>query len=184
MKKVLLLLMSLVLTFGVFAQTTQKVTVNKSDLTPDQLAKIESKVQMDEMKDKVEQYGEWVGIGGEVGVAIKEGLSAVVDVADKFGSTKVGEFTMLMVGWKVMGKDLIKIILGLLFITIFSILTFKFYKDTFYIKKFKVKDPGLFKYPKEYKIIEPKLDDDIHWLKLCFLVGYFLAIWITYAIMF
>lgn len=47
----------------------------------------------------------WKGIGQEIGIATKEGLTSVMDVAEKFGTTNVGRFVMFMVAWKVMGQD-------------------------------------------------------------------------------
>ena len=38
----------------------------------------------------------WAGIGREIGIATREGLNAVVDSANKFGSTRVGTFIMLI----------------------------------------------------------------------------------------
>lgn len=55
---------------------------------------------------------QWVGVGREIGVATKEGLSAVVDEANRFGATKVGNFVLVMVAWKIIGKQLLAVILG------------------------------------------------------------------------
>lgn len=56
---------------------------------------------------------EWIGIGKEIGIATREGLTAVVDTAEKFGSTKVGTFVMVMIAWKIMAKDVLGIIIGI-----------------------------------------------------------------------
>ncbi len=56
---------------------------------------------------------EWVGIGKEIGVATREGLNAVVDTAEKFGSTKVGTFVMVMIAWKIMAKEVLGVVLGI-----------------------------------------------------------------------
>ena len=55
----------------------------------------------------------WVGIGKEIGIATKEGLNSVVDVSDKFSKTNVGMFVMLMVAWRIVGHDLLRVVLGL-----------------------------------------------------------------------
>jgi len=55
---------------------------------------------------------EWIGIGREIGIATREGLDAVIGSAEKFGTTKVGTFIMCMVAWKIIGKDLLGIVLG------------------------------------------------------------------------
>lgn len=56
---------------------------------------------------------QFLGIGKEIGEATKEGLNAVVDVAEKFGSTKVGTFVMVMIAWKIVAKDILGIVLGI-----------------------------------------------------------------------
>ena len=55
----------------------------------------------------------WIGIGREIGIATKEGLSAVVDVSEKFGATNVGRFVMVMVAWRIIGKDAVRIVFGI-----------------------------------------------------------------------
>lgn len=55
---------------------------------------------------------EWAGVGREVGIATKEALGAVVDSAEKFGSTKVGTFVMIMVAWKLMAKEVLAVVIG------------------------------------------------------------------------
>lgn len=111
MKKLFTLLsLMFVLSLGALAQ---EITVDLADLTPDQLTKIKAEKALENaekeieiMKNKMEMYGDWVGIGGEVGTAVKEGLGAVVDVADDFGKTDVGKYTMILIAWKVIGKDI------------------------------------------------------------------------------
>jgi hypothetical protein len=55
----------------------------------------------------------WVGVGREIGTATREGLAAVVDQAERFGSTKVGTFIMAMVAWRIIGQDVVRIVLGI-----------------------------------------------------------------------
>lgn len=59
-----------------------------------------------------ESVSKWVGIGREIGIATKEGLSAVITESEHFGTTKVGNFVMILVAWKVIGKDLLGVVLG------------------------------------------------------------------------
>lgn len=92
--------------------TTPKTGDPTSYMTPEQLAKYEADIRVAELQKKLDIYGNWVGVGGEVGTAVREGLNAVVDVADKFGKTDVGRFTMILVAWKVIGKDIMRIVLG------------------------------------------------------------------------
>lgn len=55
----------------------------------------------------------WIGMGREVGIATREGLNAVVDTAEKFGTTKVGTFVLVMVAWNIMAKQVLGVILGI-----------------------------------------------------------------------
>ena len=193
MKKIFVLLLLFVLTsMGtvVMSQSTsEKITVNTSDLTADQLAKITAEKQLVELEKKYETYGKWVGVGGEIGTAIKEGLSSVVDVADKFGGTQVGKFTMIMIAWKIIGKDILIIVFGVLFATIFTIFIFKYHKNNFTTHRIVVEDNGWkFWLPKKYEIVRETTGKDkyegyelVKWLNIVMLIGGYA---ITYAIMF
>ena len=174
---------------SVSAQTTgTQVGDPTSYMTPAQLAKYENDIKTAELEKKLETYGEWVGVGGEVGIAVREGLNAVVDVADKFGGTDVGKFTMILVAWKVVGKDLVRIILGILFIIAISILIFRVYKNTFMVKRVMVERTpnGWFqRATKEYTVVEPDNDwDGYNFVRVLMIILYAGAFGITYAIMF
>jgi hypothetical protein len=192
MKKILFLSFCLMLFFVVccpkiHAQTEeQKITVKTSDLTADQLAKIMLEQKNAELQKKIETYGKWVGVGGEVGTAIKEGLNAVVDVSDKFSKTDVGKFTMIMIAWKVIGKDILSIIIGLLFFIVMTCVLIFSFKRTCIPHKVCIKNPGFLKYPKEYEYIEPKLKvgDGLYAYGFLHLALFMGLIGITYAIMF
>ena len=168
-----------------FAQVNEKITVNTNDLTVDQLAKIQLEQANAELQKKLDTYGKWVGVGGEVGTAVKEGLTAVVDVADKFGKTDVGKFTMYMVAWKVMGKDVIKIIIGLLFFIVFASILIYTFKRLTKEHRILIENPGFMKYPKKYQVIEATFDaEDTTIIAVIFIIAFFIGIWITYAVMF
>ena len=170
------------------AQTPQKVGDPTTYMTAEQLAKYQSDIHIADLEKKLETYGNWVGVGGEVGNAIEEGLTAVVDVADKFTGTDVGKFTMILVAWKVVGKDAVRILLGFIFLIAISFLFVKVYKGYYRPKKVPTKRVAFFKRfveSVEYKIIEP----DRNWegfnaipiVMLCLYAG---AVGVTYAIMF
>lgn len=116
MKRIFLILFALSLfAMDVNAQTSQKdekIVVNSSDLTADQLAAIKARKQSEALINQVETYGKFAGIGKEVGVAIKEGLTAVKDVAVEFSDTNVGMFTMVLIAWKVAGDDIMSFVVG------------------------------------------------------------------------
>lgn len=163
------------------AQTTvpqpEKIVVNKADLTTSQLLKIESDAKIAELQKKLDTYGNWVGVGGEIGTAIKEGLTAVVDVADKFGGTNVGKFTMVMVAWKVIGKDLTRIGLGLIFIIFSTTFILYVYRKNYVTRKVLMKGNRLlFWQPREYKLVEPTTYEGyefVRWLYVAMFLGTF-----------
>ncbi len=191
MKKILSVFTILMLSVVAFTPKTysqvqdQKITVRQSDLTPDQLAKIKLQEANDELQKKVDTYGKWIGVGGEIGTAVKDGLNAVVDVADKFGSTNVGKFTMTMIAWKVIGKDIVKIILGLIFFITYTWVLIYSYKRTCTARRVLLSNPGFMKYPKTYQIVESKFEDEgLAWMIVLHIVLFLISIWITYSIMF
>jgi hypothetical protein len=191
MKKVIVFLMLAIFAVACCpkanAQVTtqpEKITVNASDLTVDQLAKIKAQQEVETLQKKLETYGKWVGVGGEIGNAVKEGLNAVVDVSDKFGKTDVGRFTMVMVAWKIIGKDLVRIALGLLFIIIFTFVLLRSYKN-YCTRRILIKSNGWkFWLPKEYQVVKPESFDGFQFVKILHVFLMIGAFGITYAIMF
>lgn len=179
------LIMLLLITVMASSQAVEKVVVNANDLTPEQLIKINEQKKIDAVEQKIETYGKWVGVGGEIGVAIKDGLNAVVDVSDKFGKTDVGRFTMIMIAYKIMGKDIIRIFIGLLFILLFTFFIFRYYRTTFLVQKIVIEDNGWkFWLPKKYELREPDTYEGYQFVKFLTLVAFVGGYGIAYAIMF
>lgn len=167
------------------SEPVEQILVNATDLTPAQLQKIKTETELAELKKKVETYGNWVGVGKEVGIAIKEGLLAVVDVSEKFGDTKVGKFTMILIAYKIIGKDLLRIAIGLIFLTIFIIFMFRYYKTTFTTHRVKTSNNGWkFWLPNTYEIVEPTTYDGYEFVKWLTIVELIAGFGITFAIMF
>lgn len=171
------------------AQSTnapKMITVPVDDLTVDQLAKIEAEKQLAMMEDKLETYGKWVGVGGEIGTAINDGLGAVVTSAEEFGKTEVGFFTMALIAWKVAGKDLVRIGFGFVLFVVFTIMMIYMWKQFFTDRRMRTKGAWYqFWVTKEYEIKEHNDRwDGYYFVKSAwwaFLLG---GYGITYAIMF
>lgn len=87
------------------SQATETVTINKSDLTPEQLAKLQTQAQVQQITSNVKIASEWAGTGKEIGIAIKDGLGAASDGVVNFAATPPGKLTMFLIAWKVMYKD-------------------------------------------------------------------------------
>lgn len=86
------------------SQDATTVIVKKSDLTAEQLAKVQSQ----QVKERLGEYGEYAEMGRGIGLAVSESLKAG-DVAVNFSKTDVGKFTMFLIAWKVMAKDIISV---------------------------------------------------------------------------
>lgn len=173
---------------GINAQTTtpvsEKIVVDVSDLTPEQIATLKEKERLRTLEEKIEHYGKWVGMGEEIGIAVKEALMAVVDVSEKFGETKVGQFTLAMVAWKVVGQDILRVILGLIFQFVITVMLFKSLRQM-YPRKYVTKSNGwMFWLPKEYEIKEPEHHDGFAFVKILHIFLLAGSFGLTYAIMF
>jgi len=150
--------MSSVTIFGQAPTVAEElVSVPKSMLSKEQLRQVEVNNIMENISNP-EEYNSIMAYGRAVGVAISDGLSAVVDQADRFGSTNVGQFTMYIIAFKVIGAKLIAIVGGLFFwIFGMAILIYIRKKLVTPIRVVKVNE-GLFK-RKEYEILPSMLDE-------------------------
>ena len=186
MKNLLVLLILCLITLQGIGQTDQpeKIVVNVTDLTPDQVAKVKAQNELDQTSQKMQTLGKWAGYGKEVGVAIKEGLNAVVDVADKFGSTDVGKFTMYMIAWKIMGREAVAILLGSFILIIVTIVIFISFRRMYPRKILMKGNRLLFWQDKEYKIIEPRTFEGMELVKILHIFILIGAYGIIFAIMF
>jgi hypothetical protein len=92
---------------------------------------------------------------------------------------------MTLISWKVIGQDIVRIILGLFFFTVLTIIEIKIYRRVVMSRKELIKDPGFLKYPKEYQIVESNCDgEETIWMTVILLVVFLVGIWITCGIMF
>lgn len=139
---------------SLFAQVDDRIVVNKKDLPPDLVQQLESK------KD-LEKYAEYVGVGKEIGIAISEGLKAVVDEADHFSNTNVGLFTMILIGWSIVGRDLVQIIIGVPIFFIGLFIMIRYYRKTYFTQKVVTEKSGFFLWPtKKYTYRDPEVSPD------------------------
>lgn len=109
MKYLTSLFLVLIFAVAAFAQQPNMVTVDVNQLTPE----ARSQIELAQTKEKIAQYGSWVGVGSEVGSAIDAGLTAVAKHADNIADTKLGMFAMVIIAYKVIGTDLVQLVVGL-----------------------------------------------------------------------
>lgn len=169
----LLLLMAACVPASAQTTTPSKVGNPEAYLTPEQLAKYQSDINIAELEKKVKTYGDWVGVGG----------------AGKFGNTDVGKFTMVLVAWKVVGKDIMKIFLGLVFFIVFTVIVIYSFRTTCIERRilYKNNPQGFWKRNiKEWEIVEPRFGDQegLGWIRIAHIAFFLIGIGITSGIMF
>jgi hypothetical protein len=160
------------------------LTIANTDLSQKEFQQLPVEVQQQilEVKSKgpttVENVGEWVGLGKEVGVAVNEALGAVTKTASEFGETKLGKLTIVLVIWKVVGEDIIQLGFAFIWIFLVTFLAFFVYYKYGKTKRHLIKETyneETKKYDKEWRIIEP---EDIYmnasWIIL--IIGYIISI--------
>lgn len=96
----------LVLSCGAQQMGDELVTVPKRYVSADGIAKAQQ-------QSSVDAIGNWAGVGREIGIAVREGLNGVVDLSERFGKAEVGRFVLFMVAWKILGHELLAVVLGI-----------------------------------------------------------------------
>lgn len=149
----------------------ETIVVRKSDLTKEQLAKVDA----EEMQKRVDRYGKWVGIGHEVGTAVNESLVAVTANAQNFSNTTPGKVAIFLVVYKVIGRDILGVLISLVILFIglpIWIWSYRKYIPHSYLVKETVAEDGKHKI-REYGYGYSKLDEDLatgwaigHWVVL------------------
>lgn len=111
MKKLLLILFGL-LAFSAYSQVT---------LSEEDFKKLPKEVQQQIRPDstnvvikKLEETSKAVSIGREIGTAVNETLTAVSDNVIKIAESDVGKTAVGIAVWKLMWKDIVGIIVGLI----------------------------------------------------------------------
>lgn len=117
MKKVLILLIFSFLTcFVTFAQNSSDGTVI---ITAEQYNALPINVKESiEKENTYKTIGKWAGLGKEIGEGVNGALMAIEGSATRISETTLGKTAMNVVVWKFVGKDIIRIIIGILVLTI------------------------------------------------------------------
>lgn len=146
------------------AQESSVVSVDVSTLSPavQKALKSELAVKNAELKrlaqntiikNEINTYAEWAGKGKEIGTAVSEGLHAVKDVTLELADSDVGQVTIWLIVWKVAGKDVVQIIVGLLLLIVSTIVIVSSYTRTF---KRKVLIKGGWRQEKEWRVVDSR----------------------------
>lgn len=141
-----LLVIALLCTGLMYAQE-KTYTVKESQLTAQQKASLT-------IQEQQQNVSSWVGVGKEVGTAMREGLSALNTEVNKFSESPAGQFTMFVIAYKVIGNDVFHFIIGFPFLVIGFFVWVFFYWKNCTVRRVVVKSEGpWFHKTKEYKII-------------------------------
>lgn len=81
------------------------ITVDENSLPSEVLAKLKAQQKVEQVTESLTTGKEWAEMGRAIGIATREGLSAVSDETAKFADTTPGRFTMAIIAWKVAGED-------------------------------------------------------------------------------
>lgn len=133
MKKFLMILASTLLMATASAQTA-----DVSKLTPDQQAAIQKTItEMQSPKNISEtarvETEKWVELGGNMGKAAVGAARELGIAANEFVQTPIGRITMAVVVYKVIGQDVIGMIVGLGVLVFFLSLALYFFKAKKYM---------------------------------------------------
>ena len=135
MKRTLSILVLLILSTTVYAQ------IDTSGLTPEQKAELQ--LQAEQMKKKkldAAEVGEYAVLGQQVAKAIGAACKELNVAVNDFAATPVGKMTIVLIMWKVAGREVAKIVTGgILFVILISIWIYLF-RRMCVIKEIKYKD--------------------------------------------
>ena len=163
----------------------QTVTLNLEQLNklPDDVKKqlanvgaIKSPATVDSTK------GKYTGIGKEIGLAVKESLSAVTTEVSKFADTKAGKMTMFIVVYKLIGRDLLHYTLGVGLLILMLLSAWWFYSTFAKPHRILIKDTydkESKQHIKEWKLTNDDYDVNTNWkiAIMCYVcVGFLISI--------
>lgn len=69
-----------------------------------------------------------IGVSREIGTAMNEALSSITKRTEQVANTGVGRFTLYMIAYKIMGKTVLKLLIGLPVLLIFMFLFIRWWK--------------------------------------------------------
>src|SRR6478736_3002699 len=166
MKKILLLALSLAAFSPLFAQA--QATPAQAQQPQEVIVKFQQQPAPAPVQTTVvEKANEWVEFGKHVGSAMDAGLTSLTDHAEKFSKTDAGRFTMLVIAWKVAGKEatelvdrFIKIVAGVPILIAWNMLAFWFYRRMYLPRRVVIERTGMLWWgTRKYQIV----NEDTSW---------------------
>ena len=100
--------------------------INTSGLTPSQKAQVQFEVaemleengQDKSAQNQVEKAKEWAELGQQVGVALVATAKELGIAVEDFSHTTIGKVTIGIIVWKLMGKEILRGVVGFLFLVV------------------------------------------------------------------
>ena len=113
-------------------------SVNVDGLNAQQVAEIQAQIEAKktetpegQVRASIERANEWVDIGEGIGAGVAAAARETGQVVNEFANTPVGKMTTFVILWKVVGKDLLGLVIGTIilitFITIWLVYTNKLF---------------------------------------------------------
>lgn len=105
--------------------------VDTSGLSATQVAELNAlaeKAREETPIGRAEQANEWVEIGQGIGSGLAAAARETGQVVNEFAATPVGQLTIVIILFKVMGGDIIQLIVGLLYFAVTIPIWYSFYK--------------------------------------------------------
>ena len=149
MKKIILVLLGIFTMSLIKAQSGLDTSVYNK-LSESAKKEIQIAQATNNVKNELKSYTEIAGYGKEIGVAVRDGLVAIKDVTIDLSKSDVGKTTIWLIIWKVAGRDMLRIAIGILLMIVSIFLISRSYFRTFK-RKICIKNNGFLK-GKEYTI--------------------------------
>lgn len=111
MRKLLFILFSL-LAFNIYSQVT--ISEEEFNRLPKEVQTQLRPDTVDVVIEKLEKTSKAVGIGKEIGTAVNETLTAVSDNVIKIADSRAGRIAIGITIWKLLGKDIIGVFIGII----------------------------------------------------------------------
>lgn len=127
MKKIALIFVMMLATFSYAQVTLTQEQINK--LSPEVQSALKAANTEQQITTQIETVSKYAGMGKEIGTAVNESLKAVSSTVVDLSETKVGKITMALVVYKVIGTDILQLFIGILWITIILIVSWKIYRN-------------------------------------------------------
>lgn len=156
--------------------------LNTNGLTDEQKLKLQ--IQINEMKNPArttaESVSEWVGLGEQIGKALGASARELNVTVNEFASTPVGLLTCGLIVWKVVGRELVQVVVGAVFALFGTLIWIYLYRRMCLIRSVKVEDK-IKTY--EYYSADDMKNDNLFWLRFWMIVLFLVIVGISQTIM-